>query len=358
MPPYALPDKWRTTAVKPVRVWLAVLWAIVALAFAVLAAAAVLRGDIGLGLLFTLLFAAVGLGVGVAYEHAGDERGMPVLLNAITLTKARVRPPDSWIHFFRELPPGRWLTICFAATGTFCSVALGWLCVVAVTTGAGWILIVLIPLLLGALVVALAGWIAVVQRWRHASFGRRPIGLSVGRHGVIRWFLDDRVDVWPWESIAAVRAQASAVDKDTGDFMPGIVLVPVEGAPDPTDPGEALVEREYDLTGYQSHAWLIYSTVRYWHEHPELRPELSTTHAQRRIAGWRDGIAAFAAAPPPPATPPSASPWAGLPQGPASGGSAPQSPPPPAPPGPPPASPPASQTPPPPASPPDPPPLI
>nr|WP_157127061.1 hypothetical protein [Cnuibacter physcomitrellae] len=308
MPPYALPDQWRTTAVKPVRVWLAVLWAIVALVFAVLAAAAVLKGDVWGGLIFTLLFAAVGLGVGVGYEHAGDERGMPVLLNAITLTRARVRPPDSWVHFFREAPPGRWLTICFAATGTFCSVALGWLSVVAVVSGGGWILLLLVPLLLGALVVALAGWIAVVQRWRHASFGRRPIGLSVGRHGVIRWFLDDLVDVWPWESIAAVRAQASAVDKTNGDFMPGIVLVPVPGAPDPTDPDDTLVEREYDLTGYQSHAWLIYSAVRFWHEHPELRHELSTTHAQRRIAQWRDAIAAIAAAPPPPPPPPQSAP--------------------------------------------------
>ncbi|MFG6445023.1 hypothetical protein ACFXQA_07075 [Microbacterium sp. P07] len=287
--PYPLPERWRMSAAKPIRRGVAVAWIVVALAFAGGAFAALLREDIGGAIVFTALFAAVGLGVGVGYQHAGAERGLPRFINAVTLSQARVRPPDSWIHFFRETGPGLWMVACFAGTGFAASTALVWAGALAVGDGSTWALIVVAPLLLGALIVALAGGIGVLLRWRHASFARRPIGISIGRHGVVRYYIDD-VDVWPWESITEVRATVSAVDSQTGDFSPGIVLGHAADA-------DGRVEHEYSLDGYEAHAWLIYTAMRFWAEHAEHRDELSTTFAQQRITGWRDVMGSAAPAP-------------------------------------------------------------
>jgi len=295
--PYPLPDKWRLKAAKKLRRWHAALWTVVGAVFVWLAFASLLGGDFGLGILFTIVFAIIGLAMGVGFERTGAESGLPHLLNAVVLSDASERPPDSWIHFFRERGPGLWLTVCFAAVGLLGSVALGWAVVLSIAQGGGgpWSLVLTIPLLLGALVVALAGVIAIVLRWRHASFGRRPIGVSVARQGVVRYYLDG-ADLFPWEKIREVRPTVGAVDKSTGDFTPGIEIVLDESEPGPH-------ERHYDIGGYESHAWLIYTAVRFWAEHPALREELSTTRAQKRITAWRDamrGLSRVPAAPPPP----------------------------------------------------------
>ncbi len=147
---------------------------------------------------------------------------------------------------------------------------------------AHWWWLLLVPLLLVALVLALAGIIAIAQSLRNATWGHRHIGLSLGRHGIVRYYLDE-VDIWPWETIARVEAQGKPLDKETGDFSATLVLVPREHT------AESMVN-DIIIYGYQSHAWLIYTAARFWTEHPELRGELGTTFAQRRIEGWRDAM--------------------------------------------------------------------
>jgi len=237
---------------------------------------------VGSAILLAFLFGAVGAGLGVSYQREGTNRGMPHLINAVVLTRARVRPPDSWVHFFREAGPSRWLTTCFAATGILMSTSLVWTFVAVLGEGGAallWLLLV-VPLLLAALVLALAGAIALVQFVRHASFGHRHIGISIGRHGLVRYYLDE-VDVWPWENIIRVEALGRALDAQTEDFSAHIVLVANSLPADVT-------ENKYSIDGYQSHPWLIYTAVRFWAEHPELRSELGTTFAQRRIDGWSE----------------------------------------------------------------------
>lgn len=284
--PYPLPDMWQMRAAKPLGPWAAGLWMLLAAALAAGAVAMLQRGDFLGGTLLTVIAACVTLGVAVTGKHAGAERGMPRLINAVVLTTARVRPADSWIHFFREARPGIRLIVGFTAAGLFASAAFTWAGVLAVASGgdAPLMLIALVPLVLAALVVALAGVLSAVIRWRHSSFGRRHIGLSIGRHGVSRYYLDE-VDTWAWESITEVRATVSAVDKTNGSFMPGIVIAHAKDE-------DGLTEHKYTLDDYEAHAWLIYTALRFWAEHPESREELSTTFAQQRIAGWRDAMSA------------------------------------------------------------------
>jgi len=290
--PYPRPQAWELHDTQLVRRWPAVLWAVIAAGFGVAMVVANVEGDVAGGIIRATLAGAVGAGVGVSYSRSGSEQGLPLLLNAVVLSRATVRPPDSWIHFFRDAGPSRWMTACFALAGVLSSTGLLWASVSAVQAGVGLILLLTIPLLLAALVLALAGGIAIVQVVRHASFGRRPIGISLGRHGLIRYYLDD-VDVWPWESISRIEAVGKTIDKDNGDFTANLVIVPIEQPDDVTD-------TTYAIWGYQSHAWLIYTAARFWAEHPELRTELGTTYGQRRIEAWRDEMRATRAVSPQP----------------------------------------------------------
>ena len=278
--PYPLPEAWKLHDKPLVRRWPAVLWAVIVAALAVAMVVANLQGDVAGGIIRASLVGAVGAGLGVSYQRSGSEQGMPLLLNAVVLSRATVRPPDSWIHFFRETGPSRWLTACFAIAGVLSTTGLLWASISAVQAGAGMVLLLTIPLLFAALVLTLAGGIAIVQVVRHGSFGRRPIGISLGRHGLIRYYLDS-VDVWPWESIARIEATGRVIDKENEDFTANLVIVPV------TQPEDVSLN-EYEIWGYQSHAWLIYTAARFWAEHPEHRTELGTTFGQQRIQAWRD----------------------------------------------------------------------
>ena len=280
--PYPLPGEWRLHESQLTRRWPAIVWSVIAVGLASGMVAANVAAVVGSAILLAFLFGAVGAGLGVSYQREGTNRGMPHLINAVVLTRARVRPPDSWVHFFREAGPSRWLTTCFAATGILMSTSLVWTFVAVLGEGGAallWLLLV-VPLLLAALVLALAGAIALVQFVRHASFGHRHIGISIGRHGLVRYYLDE-VDVWPWENIIRVEALGRALDAQTEDFSAHIVLVANSLPADVT-------ENKYSIDGYQSHPWLIYTAVRFWTEHPELRSELGTTFAQRRIDGWSE----------------------------------------------------------------------
>lgn len=286
--PYPLPAGWKVQETQLRRRWPVVLWAAVAAALAVGMVGANLDGAVFAAALYAGFFAAVLAGLGVSYQRAGTERGLPLLLNAVVLGRARTRPEDSWIHFFRETGASRWLTACFALGGLLGSASLLWSAVLALQGGAArlWTLVVVVPLLLFTLVLALAGVIAIVQVVRHATFGHRHLGISIGRHGVVRYYLDE-VDVWPWEAIERVEARGTTTDAQTEDFTATLALIA------PQRPADVAVD-EYDLGAYESHAWLIYTAVRFWAEHPELRTELGTTFAQRRIAQWRDAMAATA----------------------------------------------------------------
>ena len=285
--PYALPEAWKLHDKPLVRRWPAVLWAVIAAGLGVAMFVANLQGDVAGGIIRASLVGAVGAGLGVSYQRSGSEQGLPLLLNAVVLSRATVRPPDSWIHFFRETGPSRWMTACFAIAGVLSTTGLLWASISAVQAGAGLILLLTIPLLFAALVLTLAGGIAIVQVVRHASFGRRPIGISLGRHGLIRYYLDG-VDLWPWQSITRIEATGTVIDKENDDFTANLVI-------HSDNKPEDITYSEYAVWGYQSHAWLIYTAARFWAEHPEHRDELGTTFGQQRIQAWRDEMTATTA---------------------------------------------------------------
>ncbi|MGV8885509.1 MAG: hypothetical protein ACOH1T_07970 [Microbacteriaceae bacterium] len=280
--PYPLPPEWQMHAAKRAPVWMAALGVTGTFVFATAAYSAAARGDLRDLMVWALFFAGIGLATSVAFQRTGGERRLPAMINAIALSRAIERPVDSWIHFFRQTGPSRWQTTFFSIAGFGASGLFVWASVLSFMT-APWALLATVPLLLGSLFVAFAGVMAVLLRWRHSSFARRPIGLSLGRHGFVYYYVNG-IDEWPWESIGEVRASVGAVDESTGDFSPSLIIEPAVGAQNDL--------KDYGLGDYQSHPMLIYTAVRFWFEHPDARRELSTTYAQRRIEGWAKSMSA------------------------------------------------------------------
>lgn len=278
-PPYPLPEDWRVGTPARIRAWTVVAYSVVVLASGVSVVFAVLADDVGSATWRAFVFLAATAGFGVHFERAGGERDLPELLNAVALTRAKERPRDSWVHFFRERGAGAWLSGCFTAAGAIGACAFGWAVVRSVMVDAAFALIWLIPLLLLALVLVLAGVLAIVSTWRAASFGRLPIGVGIGPSGVTRYYLDDTDDI-DWSRIARVAPTVSAVDEKTKDFTPSVELR--------TADDELLLD--LNISGFRAHAWLIYASIRFWAEHPEARHELGTTFAQRRMDSWRRGM--------------------------------------------------------------------
>ncbi|NLG63712.1 MAG: hypothetical protein GX539_15860 [Candidatus Cloacimonetes bacterium] len=284
--PYPLPEGWRVGDPRRTS-WARAIWGgVLALLFAVAAVVVLILDEPGWALALIACAAAAGLAVAILFDRNGGERGRPEFINAVTLTRAMVAPKDSWIHFFRDDEPTTWMSTWFAGVGAAVAALSVW-AGVASFGGRGWLLFFALPLLVGALVVLLAGIVALVSIWRHASFGRRPIGLSLGRHGVERYYLDDQSHI-AWEDIRAVRASVQAIEDSTGDFSPTVHI-------DTHAQENAL---ELPIGGYHAHSWLIYTAVRFWAEHPEDREELSRTFGQRRMLGWRATMLEMRSLPP------------------------------------------------------------
>ncbi|MDF2919811.1 MAG: Trk-type transport system, rane component [Microbacterium sp.] len=105
-------------------------------------------------------------------------------------------------------------------------------------------------------------------------------GLVVGRSGVTLYSFDrgefDRS--WPWDAIVDV-VPGGLVDARRGNTVPELKL-------HAADAGGAVEEVPIPVDALESHAWLVYTVLRFWKEHPELRDELDTSTLQDRMESW------------------------------------------------------------------------
>lgn len=278
--PYPLPGDWRLRAARPMRRWAAIVLPAVVVLASGLALWFLVATDGGPSLGLMVVITGVGLVGGIGFERAGAERGLPRFVNAVTLGEATAQPADSWVHLFRETGPGRWLSTWFLWVGVVDTVITVGLIVKAFLPGGHpSMLLVFVPVLLVSLILLACGVAPVMWRYQQGSFARSPLGIALGEHGVLD--LPQRPErMWEWGVLASVTALPGLIDRDTGDFEPRVAVAFADGR----EPAEL------SLSGYESHAWLIYTALRFYLEHPSLREELGTTFAQQRITAWRDAM--------------------------------------------------------------------
>jgi len=272
--PYPLPRNWQDRGMGPLPVTAITIMTVVAaglLAFGVLRA---LGGDVLGTVLASVFYGALMAGVSVSREGGRRRIRGPVLMNAVTLTRADSAPPDSWVHFFREGLASWTLGWALLLGGVGSAVLLVMAGVRAIAVDAGGWLLLVVPLGLCAAILVLCGAIALIIAFRSASFARIPIGLSIGRSGISRYYVDT-IESVRWEDIRAITAVARE-DSDTEGSRS--VLIEREGE----DPWRIGVDE------YPTPPWVICCALRFWLEHPANRSELSSTFAQRRLEQWCD----------------------------------------------------------------------
>lgn len=270
--PYPLPANWDERGMAAVSPVAYAFIALTAAALLLLGVSCAVRGDVLWTVFWAVCFGALMAGLSVSREGPPRRYRGPALINAVALTRADREPPDSWVHFFRQnlASWGLGWALLLGGSGSGALLVVAGMRVVERDAGA-WLLLI-VPLALAAAVLVLCGVIALVAAFRSASFGRIPIGISLGRAGFSRHYLD-AIEVVPWEQIRAV----SALARDDGSTDgPRRVRIEREGR-EPWDLG---------LDDYAAPPWVLYAALRYWQEHPERRDELSSTVAQQRLERW------------------------------------------------------------------------
>ncbi len=262
-PPYAVPPELLTPGEKFPR---PVAWGTGAVA-AALGAVSVwctVSGSLIWATVSAVLFGVVAV-LAFAFDLGDAAARPPQLLNAVVLGRATVAPADDWVHFYREQTMHVWVRVWMVLSGIGTAALLVFAMIAVLATPGGvWWLFLFVPLLI---VCAVAGTYALLQNLldaKNTSFGRIPVGLTLGRSGITRHLVAGAHFV-RWEDVTAV------------DVAPHARIRICRGA------GESL---EFTAGMMQERAGLIYNAIRLYAEHPHLRAELSTTEAQRRFEAW------------------------------------------------------------------------
>ena len=221
------------------------------------------------GVVCALLFGVLSV-FALAFGLFAVRHTPPQLINAVTLARATVRPVDDWVHFNRERPVRLWariwLMLCGIGTGTLLVFALPG---VLAGPGGAWWLILFIPLLIVCSVVGLFALLQAALDAKNSSFGRIPVGVAVGRHGISRYYVAGGLQYVPWESVTAVEA------------MPRSRIRIEYGQAEPL---------EFTAGVFDQHPTVIYCALRFYFEHSELRDEVGTTIAQQRFEAWDSAL--------------------------------------------------------------------
>ncbi len=316
LPPIPWPRAWAPP--RRSRFPLAAGWVIVALAVAALLNPAALTAAASepAGVLGRVLGSAVvaGFGAAVILIFAGQRPPVapPRLINAVTLTRAQRDLPDDWVHFFPERRRGASMVAGFAALALLLLGAATAAAVVIVPDPARDTGTRVTAAVIGT-VVGLAGLLFAgaairtgIGRMRGGSFGRRAMGLAIGRTAVLVTGVE-LVAVIPWSAIRRVEADAMRFAPSERTMLggrrrddaeiPTIVLhldpaaisaelraVTFEAAPG--DPVFTLTADSSDV-----HPWVLWAALSYFSD-PARRESLGTTFAQRALSSWAAGVAA------------------------------------------------------------------
>lgn len=206
-------------------------------------------------------------------------RKAPEFVDSVALTNAESMPPDSWVHFIRQRRAG---LLTLLALWSF-AVMLAVLVVAAVLAGIDGRPQALLGLVILLPAAAAMVTIAVHQsmgEFRLGSFGRRPVGLTVGRSGVA--LIRGGVPLYaPWSAIASIAALSMGGSSRSAPPMPMIEL---------RLRGQETEVLTLTPAGTDVHPWVVLAALSHYLDHPADRAELGTTFAQRRLESWSAAI--------------------------------------------------------------------
>lgn len=253
-----------------------------------------------IGLLMTIMVAANGapfvaivavswpisLGVVVMGLWAVDRmpRGEAELVNAVAVTPSRDRLPDDWVHLVRGRPVPPLLQLGLLAYGAYgVAMAVGAALDARANGDAAALLSALIFTAIGLGMLGVAAWAALGRR-RLSSFGRTPIGLTLGPSGVTLVTVR-RTRFLAWDDIRLVETPSAARSRDTEHLYRTVRLTvrPSDGGP----PEVTLV-----MSRYRLEPAALYTALVTFSQNAGLREVLGTTHGQALLEAWSEAARA------------------------------------------------------------------
>lgn len=213
-------------------------------------------------------------------------RGRFRTLNSVVMTRAERPPMDSWVHLAPTRALRTTLTVGFAwgSLGVLSIAAVG---VLQLTGVLPWIGDrtslgkVIFATILSLLIGGICAWFSGLLIWRHirnGSFGTRPSGIALGATAVAVRVPGRDVEI-PWARIASVSAEEAPLGR-RGESIPMIRLRLVHG-------GESSGEQMLAGQGYKVPTDALYTALRWYQAHPEMRGELGRVEGERRLEAWR-----------------------------------------------------------------------
>lgn len=277
--PAAWPRVWGERDRRRPRAMLGVGVALLVIAVAMAVSSNGRQGPLWSGVVFGLF----GLTALAVFVRAPFGRGTFQLVNAVALTDARVRPPDSWVHLVRERRVGMPLLIILAAwAAVFAAAAVA--AVVIGISGRPQAFLGLVVLAVIAVVLVYAAVRGMIAQYRLGSFGRRPVGLSLGPSGIAVLRVSDPLYI-PWDAIRSVEADATAPRR--GQEQVPVVLLRVDPPRVRTaDGGRVGATVTLSPTALRVHPHVVWAALRTFTDDHEQRARLGTTFGQQLLDQW------------------------------------------------------------------------
>lgn len=286
--PYAVPQGWSLRKYRFGNAFTLVAWLVVAIGFVAAFWWSITARADGFMLWFVVGFVVAACVAGSQLDGWGNNgTEPPTLINAVTMMAGDDRAPIDWAHFFRKKPEGVLGNLIWFLTGTGGVLLCAITAVSRILRGEsiGFMVFVIGVL---CIIVASVGGEGLVHGYRDRRWAEIPVGILLTRAGIAVRELD-RFDIINWRDIVSVRTgqpvEAIANPKRAVALvgqMPTAAMLTVT-----RNDGFEISQR---LDNYAESPWLVYTTVRFNYDNPELRKELTTSVAQRRMEEWNNQI--------------------------------------------------------------------
>ncbi len=207
-------------------------------------------------------------------------RGHAELVNAVAVTPSDRRLTDDWVHLVRGRPVPPLLLLGLFAYGAYgVAMALGAALDANANDDAAAFLAALVFSAIGLGMLGVATWAALGRR-RLSSFGRPPIGLTLGPSGVTLVTVR-RTRFLAWDDIRLIETPLVARSRDTEHLYRTVRLTVL-----PSDDGPP--EVTLAMSRYRLEPAALYTALETFRENPALREMLGTTHGQALLDAWSE----------------------------------------------------------------------
>jgi len=218
------------------------------------------------------------------WTNKGSSRDSFRLVNSYAFSKSATPLPDQWMHFAKLRAMDRKMVALCSGISLFFTYSVFAMIPVAHAEGhfpSAWIYLTVlagIAVFFGFHVVRALVIRRTRSAWPHVD------GLGIGPSGIAVRAGDDVADI-PWASVSSINATFTALnDPNPKAAHHPVLLISYAGTRE--DGSSGILTRQVGVEYMGTSPRLLYWALVFYWKSPELRDELGTTVAQKRLDDW------------------------------------------------------------------------